>query len=636
MKKLNLKSKLLFISFLPLFFVILLTSIIFFEFYSEKRELEFIKNQISKVENVSKKELFEYVNSLTNKKVEASEYKISTLLVFLFFSAVFTTFFMVRIIKKILFSADILEREHYDSLTLLEQYKQAVDRSFIVSKTDEDGVITYVNDEFCKIAGYQRYELLGKPHNTIRHHDTPKEIFQELWHTIKELKEPWFGEIQNRKKDGTTYWIKAVINPIMSSDGEIIEYIGIKTDITKTKNALITDFLTGFENRFKLNDDIYTLQNLSVAIFNIDGFRELNDFYGHVFGDKIIISVANIIKELISKDNNLRFYRLQGDEFAILSSNKERNFFIDTVSIILDHIKSRNIEIDEERVFVRFSCGISFEDKEHLLATADMALKVAKKSSNDFLVYSQQISLNHTYESNIKCARKLSYALKNGHLITYFQPIVNNQNLVNVKYECLIRMIHNGEIIPPSHFLEIAKQTRQYFDITKTVINQAFDMFKDKDKEFSINLSIMDILENQMLEYILNMLKKYGIGQKVVFEILESESIENFDGVINFINQVKKYGCKIAIDDFGTGYSNFEYLIKLKADYLKIDGSLIKNIDTDYNAFLVVSTIVEFTKKLGMQTIAEFVENEEIFKIVKDLGIDYSQGYYFSAPQEKL
>ncbi|MFA7609853.1 MAG: EAL domain-containing protein [Sulfurimonas sp.] len=132
------------------------------------------------------------------------------------------------------------------------------------------------------------------------------------------------------------------------------------------------------------------------------------------------------------------------------------------------------------------------------------------------------------------------------------------------------------------------------------------------------------------------MLERYDIGSKIVFEIVESEYIEKFEDVMRFIAKVKKYNCKIAIDDFGTGYSNFEYLIKLKADYLKIDGSLIKNIDKDKNAYIVVSTIVDFAKKLGMKTVAEFVESEEIFNIVKNLGIDYSQGYYFCEPKKDL
>jgi EAL domain-containing protein (putative c-di-GMP-specific phosphodiesterase class I) len=132
------------------------------------------------------------------------------------------------------------------------------------------------------------------------------------------------------------------------------------------------------------------------------------------------------------------------------------------------------------------------------------------------------------------------------------------------------------------------------------------------------------------------MLERYKIGSRAVFEIVESESIENFEEVEDFIVQVKSYGCKVAIDDFGTGYSNFEYLMKLKADYIKIDGSMIKDIDTSLNAQIVVSTIVSFAKKMGIKTIAEFVENESILNKVKELGVDYSQGYYFSQPKRDI
>jgi EAL domain-containing protein (putative c-di-GMP-specific phosphodiesterase class I) len=252
------------------------------------------------------------------------------------------------------------------------------------------------------------------------------------------------------------------------------------------------------------------------------------------------------------------------------------------------------------------------------------------------LVYSEEISLNRQYESNIKWTKKLSNALKEKNIVTYYQPIVNNSDLSYEKYECLVRMIDEGKVVSPFFFLDVAKQTRQYFEITETVIYQAFELFKEKDVDFSINLSILDIMEPRVSKYILSMLEKYDIGSRVVFEIVESEYMENFGSVMDFIHEAKRYNCKIAIDDFGTGYSNFEYLIKLKADYLKIDGSIIKNIHKDENAFLVVSTIVEFSKKLGMKTVAEFVENEEIFKIVKELGIDYSQGYYFSEPKEGL
>ena len=132
------------------------------------------------------------------------------------------------------------------------------------------------------------------------------------------------------------------------------------------------------------------------------------------------------------------------------------------------------------------------------------------------------------------------------------------------------------------------------------------------------------------------MLEKHKCANRLVIEIVESEGIDNFEEVISFIRDIKDIGCKIAIDDFGTGYSNFEYLIKLKADYLKIDGSLIKNIHKDKNIHTVVSTIVNFAKNLNMKVIAEFVEDEEIYDVLKKLDVDYSQGYFFSIPQEDL
>ena len=580
--------------------------------------------------------LFNEVNKIINNKLDFAFYEILALSLFLIFSIVTLTILMIMAIRTVLFKTDELEQVHSDSLLLLEQYKSAVDRSFIVSKTDAKGIITYVNDEFCKISGYSESELLGKPHNIVRHPDTPKEAFKSMWYTIKNLKQPWSGELQNLNKNGTSYWVKAVINPIMDRDGNIVEYIGVRTNISEIKNASTMDFLTGYGNRTKLNSDIHSLKNLSIAIFNLDNFRQINDFYGHEFGNEVIKALSDKIYNFIFSDSNLRFYRLQGDEFVILGVSCQKGHFEDVVKGVLKEIKY-GIKIENEQILTSCSCGISFEeDKSKLLSTANMALKIAKKSNSNYLIYEESISLNKEYENNIKWSKKLSNALRDKNIITYYQPIVNNSTLLYEKYECLVRMTDEDRVISPFFFLDVAKQTRQYFDITKTVIEQSFEMFKDKDAEFSINLSINDILEPQISEYLIMMLKRYGIGSKIVFEIVESEYIEKFEDVMAFITKVKKYDCKIAIDDFGTGYSNFEYLIKLKADYLKIDGSLIKNIDKDKNAYLVVSTIVDFSKKLGMKTVAEFVESEDIFKIVKELGVDYSQGYYFQQPQKDI
>lgn len=541
-------------------------------------------------------------------------------------------------LNEVFTSAVFLDNVFYSTIGNLEVYNIATN-SFKILATD-CLLDTYKNN-FKNAEIEETFKIINttiKNKNSSNFSVNPHYWFIEATKTIDLLKQTedelfkYVNVLIEKKLDFIFYKIVVIVSFL------ILTFIALAVSMFLLIKKILssTDFLTGYENRYKLNSDIKELENLSIAVLNIDNFRQINDFYGHKFGDKIIISVANDIYNLVSNDNNLRFYRLQGDEFVILAPNENSRLFIQIVSIILNYIKTKDIKIDEETVSVTCSCGISFEEKKHLFSTADMALKMAKKGSNDYLIYDESISLNHEYENNIKCTRKLSNAIKEGNIITYYQPIVNNSNLAYEKYECLVRMIDDNKAIPPSLFLEIAKQTRQYFDITKTVITQSFETFKNKDVEFSINLSTIDILENQISEYILMMLQKYNIGSRVVFEIVESEYIENFEGVIDFINQVKKYNCKIAIDDFGTGYSNFEYLIKLQADYLKIDGSLIKNIDTDKNALLVVSTIVEFSKKLGMKVIAEYVENEEIFKIVKDLEIDYSQGYYFSAPKKEI
>ena len=166
------------------------------------------------------------------------------------------------------------------------------------------------------------------------------------------------------------------------------------------------------------------------------------------------------------------------------------------------------------------------------------------------------------------------------------------------------------------------------------MVSQAFKHFSQNDSEFSINLTLDDITNKDTVRYITHKLEKYEIAKRVIFEIVESEGIDSFEEVSVFIKTMKEYGCKIAIDDFGTGYSNFEYLMKLNVDYIKIDGSFIKNIDTNAQSQLISDLIITFAKKQGILTIAEFVHNKKVLHKVQDMGIDYSQGFYLGEPKE--
>lgn len=190
-----------------------------------------------------------------------------------------------------------------------------------------------------------------------------------------------------------------------------------------------------------------------------------------------------------------------------------------------------------------------------------------------------------------------------------------------------------GKTISPYLFLDIAKQSKLYPQITKRVLEKAFVAVNATDKKISINITAEDILNTSTKEFLFNQLKDSNNTQNIIFELVESEGIESFDEVKLFIEKIKTFGCQIAIDDFGTGYSNFEYLLKLEADIIKIDGSLIRQIDTNQNSYNVVESIVSFAKKNKIKTVAEFVATKEIQEKVLSLGIDFSQGYLLGEPQ---
>jgi len=542
--------------------------------------------------------------------------------------------------KNLEFAVEEQTKELLKNIAYLKSYKVAINESSIVSRANLKGEITYVNDNFCKVSGYTKKEVIGKPHSILRHPDNPKEFYKEMWETI-ENKKVWKGTLKNRGK-GRDYWIDATIMPILDENKNIIEYIAVRHEITKMieqqeklNNIANTDTLTGLGNRFKLVNEIENCTYGCLAIIDIDNFSQVNDFYGHQIGDEIIKQVADNFIKYRCNENNL-LYHLQGDQFVIFNHSQNKDIFYENMLKLGKTLTQMEIDLKGEKLIFNFTIALSFEEKEKLLATADMALKVAKREDKPFMVYSEDISLNGEYENNIKWAKKIKEAIENDKIIPVFQPIVDNTTNNWGKYESLVRLEDDGKLISPYFFLNISKKTKHYITITKIMIEKSFEVFKDKEEEFSINLTIEDILNSDLKFFIFMMLERYQIGSRVVFEIVESESIENFKEVASFIDDVKEYGCKIAIDDFGTGYSNFEYLLKLKADYIKIDGSLIKDIDTNETSRIVVKNIVQFAKDLKIKTIAEFVENEAILKKIKELGIDYSQGYYFSEPREQI
>ena len=393
------------------------------------------------------------------------------------------------------------------------------------------------------------------------------------------------------------------------------------------EKSFITDSLTFLGNREKFNMDIKKYKNPTLYLINIDKFKHINDIYGIEIGDKILKKVADILKNNFNcKHKNV--YRLGSDDFAILCEGE-----LDYHKII-DFFKSHSILVDGKEFNIRVSIGISKEFP--LIETADMALKKVKKDVNlTSFIYNKNCSLMQHYKENLKKSEILRNAIKNNLIVPVFQPIFNNKTLKICKYEVLARIKTDNGLISIYPFLKIAKENKIYKEITKAIFLKAYDILKEKNVEFSLNLSIDDLLESETINLIDKIFKDKDFAKRCTFEFLESEAIEDYGVVKRFIDKMKKIGVKFAIDDFGSGYSNFEHILNLKIDYLKIDGSLIKKIENE-NTRIIIRAINLFAKKIHILTIAEFVSNEKIFNLVKKLGIHCSQGFYLSKPLEKI
>ncbi len=393
-----------------------------------------------------------------------------------------------------------------------------------------------------------------------------------------------------------------------------------------------TDHLTSLPNLYQLRKDLEINDEYGLILIKIDNFAMINNFYGFMVGDYVIEYIANFFKENLSE---YRVYRISGSEFGL--SIQTRPGFYELKKKLQDiYERIKNIELfyRENRIFVDFTLASSSNaTHQNIFSKVSMALMYAKSRGIPFWIYEDRMNFEDEYSRNLELSLIVRDAVENERIVPYFQAIVENETGRIVKYECLARLIDKNEkILSPALFLPIAKNIKVYNQMTKLIIMQSFTAFEKSEYEFNINLSIEDIMNSKMFEFIIDLLSSSNAAKRVTFEILESEAIKDFKKVERFINEVKRYGAKIAIDDFGSGYSNFFYLTKMQVDYIKIDGALIENIDVDEASVIVVETIVTFAKKLGIKVVAEYVHSSMVLDKVKKLGIEYSQGFYIDEP----
>ena len=447
------------------------------------------------------------------------------------------------------------------------------------------------------------------------------------------------NEIKSKNKIGfLTNQFNTLLNQVEINRKTFEEQVCVKTK--EIENKLYYDELTNLKNRYALEEETKENDFVSITLIDIDSFDDINELYGFSTGNLVLIEVGKILNEFSLK-YDISVYRIYGNVYC-LADKKMMGFFkfnelIEELAVLFKN-KPLYIEQLDIDIFVNITLGISIAQEESI-KTAGIALKKAKKNNLPYFVYNNDIDTKEMIEKSMYWREKIKKALKNDKVIPFYQAIFDvDKNIV--KYETLMRiedLNEKGEIVylSPYFFLDISVKTKQYLQLSNQIISKALKDLRKTDKQISINLSFKDILDSEFIVFLDESLKKITNEDKsrVVFEILESDYISDYTLLEEFISKYRKQGIKIAIDDFGTGYSNFAHILKIRPNYIKIDGSLIKNIYSDKNSYEMVKSIIDFSKALNIRVIAEFVHSQEVFDSLVELGVDELQGFYLAEPK---
>jgi PAS domain S-box-containing protein/diguanylate cyclase (GGDEF)-like protein len=530
----------------------------------------------------------------------------------------------------------VLKRERREKrLVLLSTALNNASEGVVI--TDKNNNIVEVNPAFEKIYGLCESDVIGKNPKFLSSGVHGSLFYQQLWHELIS-KGKWRGEITNKHHNGKliSQWMSITV--IRDEQGEIQNYLSIISDLTELKSAqqqvvdmAFYDSVTQLHNKTYLEQQILdNEQHYSLLLLNINNFSYINTAYGFNVGDKILATIANTLAKNFSPHET---FRLNSDEFGLLF---EDNINIAAqIKIIQQYFYSTLIQVDDISLHIAFTYGAAY-GKEHLLHNSALALKQAKSlGKNRYHIFdvTNELVDNSTRESFIASNNLLHSALELDQLTPYFQGIYDNKNQIIQKFEVLARIVKGDEIISPYHFLDSAKLSGLLPEITRVILDKSFKIMSDYDYTFSLNITEDDLSQNYLLAYLAEKTAQYKIlPQRIILEILEGVSSTGKKNHIKQLNELKASGYLLAIDDFGTEYSNFERILELDIDYLKIDAKYIKNIDVDEKSYEITRAITFFAHNANIPCIAEFVHNDLVQTVVKSLGIDYSQGYYFSEP----
>jgi len=503
---------------------------------------------------------------------------------------------------------DILSKNDDIALALID----------VVMETPEAGL---------ELVNYIRKELNNKMIRLVLRTGQPSQAPEE--HVIN------FYDI-NDYKEKTELTAQKLFTLVRTSIRQYTQYKELQENRDTIYEKMTTSELTKLPNRIKLNEYLDSEGDKSLILINIDDFSTINETQGFNIGDKLLQSFATYISDLLQK--HMKLFHIHADVFALLCDRVKEKETIQCIEKLKADILNHYFKIEDLELHITVSIGIAMHESGNLIQKAELAIKEARNIGKNLTqIYTDDLDIIRTIHANSLWTGRIREAIKKDKVLAYFQPIKNIKTQKIQKYEALVRIEHDGEIFSPYYFLDAALYSGQIFEIFKVMFLKTCQMAKENDYEFSVNMTESDLKEPSFFEFVKQTLDDNNISaNRISLEILEFKSIANDEEVKSLINSLHKYGLKISIDDFGIRCSNFAQLNNIHIDFIKIDGSFIKDIVKNENSQIVSRTIIDYAHQKSIPVIAEFVCDGDVYEYVKSIGADYAQGYFIDEPKPEL
>ncbi len=524
----------------------------------------------------------------------------------------------------------------------------------VLFELDHEGRITFINPAWQSITGFTIDDSLGCPMSSFVDAETSGGVFAPEHLATMEARNQ---EILLKNADGDSVWVTLDADAQISANGGFTGIIGTFGDINESVelnrmlskyqeelyHLSVTDPLTGLYNRrhfdaqfdIMLSDHLKQGRPLCLLLIDIDGFKFINDTYGHPFGDEVLRSVSKLLRQLVRRNDYIA--RLAGDEFAMVLKNTNIRDATRIAHKLHDNINHAQIRLPVGHIQIQTSIGVAeaptHGDNGHdLISSADVALYQGKRAGrNRVQVLAPDIS--KATMSIFGQGFQLRNALESDNIVPAYQPIHKLDDGECMAYEVLARMKMNGTVVPAKDFIVVAEELGLTREIDLYVIEHAL-VNSPRTNRLFVNIDLSSFNDSTFIRRLRDLLAPAcEAGREVTIEITERESLPITIELRNDLRELREVGCKLALDDFGSGYSTYRFLDQFQPDFLKIEGAFVQEMLASESAMQIVTHIHELAIGFGMKTIAESVENAETLAALKKIGIHYGQGLHFGPPE---